>query len=312
VTNDGGCFLTDSRYTTQAGGEVTAFSVAEYRVKLDAVAEWIRLSGSKRVGFVASQLTVAVFDELTGKLPGVEFVQLKDEISEIRAVKDLEEIAVMESVAELASAALTEILPLIRPGVFERDLALELEIAMRRRGADDKAFDFIVASGNRGALPHGRASSKAIASGDLVTFDFGALCNGYNSDETVTVAVGKPDIKLLEVYSIVKEAHDRAIDAVRPGIPLKDLDKVARSFIEERGYGSFFGHGLGHGIGLEVHERPLVSSRSEDLAEEGMIFTIEPGIYIQGLGGVRIEDTVVVEKSGCRLLTKVSKELQLL
>ena len=312
LTNDSGCFLTDSRYTTQAQSEVSAFPVTEYRIKLDAVVEWLGQHSIKRVGFVASQLTVAVYNELTCKLPEVEFVALKDEISDIRAVKDRDELVLLERAAVLASASLEEILPLVRPGVLERELALELEIAMRRRGADDKAFDFIVASGERGALPHGRASEKVISSGEMVTFDFGALCNGYNSDETVTVAVGKQDPRLLDVYTIVKEAHDRAIDAVRPGIPLKELDRVARSFIAERGYGPYFGHGLGHGVGLEVHERPLLSFRSEDKAEVGMVFTVEPGVYIPGLGGVRIEDTVVVENDGCRLLTKFPKELQLL
>jgi Xaa-Pro aminopeptidase len=312
LTSDGGCFLTDSRYTTQAASEVSGVSVAEYRIKLDAVAEWLRLSKGQRVGFVASQLTVAVYDELRAKLSGVEFVPLKDELSDIRGVKDRSELAIMESAAALASESLMEILPLVKPGLLERDLALELEIAMKRRGADDKAFDFIIASGERGALPHGRATGRAFASGEMITIDFGALCNGYNSDETVTIALGKPDPKLLEVYKIVKEAHDRAIDAVKPGVPLKELDQIARALITDSGYGTFFGHGLGHGIGLEIHEKPLVSSRSEDVAAEGMVFTIEPGIYIPGLGGVRIEDTVVVENSGCRLLTKVSKELQML
>lgn len=312
LTADTGCFLTDSRYTTQAGNEVTAFPVAGYKVKLDAVADWLGRFGGTRVGFVASQLTVEVHSELSARLTGIELVPLKDELSAIRAVKDAEEIALIEAAAGLASSALLEILPLVKPGALERDLALELEIVMRRKGADDKAFDFIVASGERGALPHGRASEKALSAGELVTFDFGALFKAYNSDETVTVAVGKPDAKLLEIYAIVKEAHDRAIEAVRPGISLKELDGVARSFIEQRGYGPCFGHGLGHGVGMEIHEKPLVSFRSEDTAVEGMVFTIEPGIYIPGLGGVRIEDTVVVEKSGCRLLTRVSKELQVL
>lgn len=312
LTKEGGCFLTDSRYTTQAASEVSEVALAEYRVKLDAVAEWIRCSGSLKTGFVASQLPVSVYNELSAKLPGFELVPLQDELSDLRAIKDADEIELLSTAARFASEALLEILPLVKPGVSENELALELEIAMRRRGADDKAFDFIVASGDRGALPHGRASRKNIASGEMITFDFGALYNGYYSDETVTVALGEPDPKLLEIYSIVREAHDRAIEAVKPGIFLKDLDSIARSFIEERGFGANFGHGLGHGVGLEIHERPIVSFRSEDIAEEGMVFTIEPGIYIPGLGGVRIEDTVVVERSGCRVLTNVSKELQIL
>ncbi|MBT0665643.1 Xaa-Pro peptidase family protein [Geobacter pelophilus] len=312
VTPDAGCFLTDSRYTTQASREVSGFAVAEYRSKLDAVVEWFSACGCRRIGFIASQLTVEVYDELKAKLPEVEFVALKDELADIRRIKSHEEIVLLETAASLASEAFLSILPLIRPGISERELALELEVAMRRQGADDKAFDFIVASGERGALPHGRASERVICQGELITFDFGAICNGYNSDETVTVALGSPDPQLLDIFSIVKEAHDRAIDAVKPGVPLKDLDRIARSFIAEKGFGSFFGHGLGHGVGLEVHEKPLVSFRSDEIAAEGMVFTIEPGIYVPGLGGVRIEDTVVVEASGCRLLTKVSKELRVL
>jgi Xaa-Pro aminopeptidase len=161
-------------------------------------------------------------------------------------------------------------------------------------------------------MPHGRASEKEIRSGELVTIDFGAVRNGYHSDETVTVALGQPEARLLEVYRIVKEAHDRAVAEVRPGITCRELDAVARDCIHDYGYGEYFGHGLGHGVGLEIHEKPVVSPRSEATVEEGMVLTIEPGIYIPGVGGVRIEDTVVVTESGCRLLTQVPKELMTL
>ncbi len=312
LTPDDGWFLTDSRYTTQARSEVEHFPVAEYRNKLDAVVSRIAEINCMRLGFEASQLSVAVHGELSGKLSGVELVPLGNDLDEIRSVKDAGELAIMAACAAIASDALLDILPLIRPGAIERELALELEIAMKRRGADEKSFDFIVASGERGALPHGRAGERVVQSGELVTIDFGTLYRGYNSDETVTVAVGDPPAQLREIYGIVKEAQKLAIAAVKPGIALRDLDRIARSFIDENGYGSYFGHGLGHGIGLEVHEKPIVSSRSEIVAEEGMVFTVEPGVYVPGLGGVRIEDTVVVEEFGCRLLTKVSKELRVL
>ena len=174
------------------------------------------------------------------------------------------------------------------------------------------APDFIVASGVRGALPHGKASTKVINSGELVTIDFGCVCNGYFSDETITVVVGEPDKRQMEVYSVVKVAHDRALAAVRPGMSLKSLDGLARDYINDMGFGSYFGHGLGHGVGLEVHEQPVVSFRSDGIVDEGMVFTIEPGIYIPGWGGVRIEDTVVVTADGCRVLTRVPKELQVI
>lgn len=181
---------------------------------------------------------------------------------------------------------------------------------MKNAGAEEKAFDFIVASGTRGALPHGKASDKIIAAGELVTIDFGAVYKGYFSDETVTFAVGRTDPRQEQIYSIVKDAHDLAMAAVKPGITFKALDALARDYITEAGFGSNFGHGLGHGVGLEVHESPTVSFRNDGVVEEGMVFTIEPGIYIPGWGGVRIEDTVAVTVDGCDVLTKVPKVLQ--
>jgi len=158
-------------------------------------------------------------------------------------------------------------------------------------------------------MPHGRASNKAIQAGELVTIDFGAVMNGYHSDETVTIGVGQLDQRQQQIYDVVLEAHDRAVAAVRPGVSCKQLDAVARGYIREQGFGDFFGHGLGHGVGLEIHEKPTLSPRSEAVLDEGMVVTIEPGIYIPGWGGVRIEDTVAVTGNGCRLLTGVAKKL---
>jgi Xaa-Pro aminopeptidase/Xaa-Pro dipeptidase len=161
-------------------------------------------------------------------------------------------------------------------------------------------------------MPHGIASEKALRAGESVTIDFGAIKDGYHSDETVTVAVGDPDERLRAIHGIVKTAHDLAIAAVRPGIDCKELDAVAREYIRESGYGDYFGHGLGHGVGLEIHEKPVISPRGITVAVEGMVFTIEPGIYIPGFGGVRIEDTVVVTAEGCRVLTAAPKDLFIL
>lgn len=310
VAGRGACwFLTDSRYTTQAAREVTGCPTIEYRVKLDGIAELLAGQGFMRVGFEAEHTTVAILTALTAKAPGVEFVPIGEELATLRTVKDAGELDLLAETARIASDALLASLAGLRRGVVEREYALDLEFAMRRAGADDKSFDFIVASGERGALPHGRASEKVVASGELVTIDFGAVFGGYHSDETVTVCVGKPDDRQREIYGIVKEAHDRAVAAVRPGVSFRELDAIARGFIEEQGYGAFFGHGLGHGVGLDVHEKPVVSPRGDGVAEEGMVFTIEPGIYIPGWGGVRIEDTVAVTGDGCRLLTRVPKEL---
>ncbi|MDH3999419.1 MAG: aminopeptidase P family protein, partial [Desulfuromonadales bacterium] len=199
------------------------------------------------------------------------------------------------------------IAPMIRPGVSERDIALELEFALKRYGAEEKAFDFIVASGPRGALPHGVASEKIIEEGELVTIDFGCRWEGYHSDETVTLAVGAPSAELCKIYDTVLLAHDQAMDAVAPGLPLAELDRVARDVISAAGYGEYFGHGLGHGVGLEVHEAPSVSPRSKMTVELGMVITIEPGIYLPDVGGVRIEDMVLVTPSGAETLTKIPK-----
>ena len=199
-------------------------------------------------------------------------------------------------------------MPQIVTGVTEAEIALALEIAVRKRGCAEKSFDFIVASGERGALPHGVASDKIISQSDMVTIDFGGRFNGYYSDETVTCALGEPDDKMREVFDIVLEAHDRAISSIKPGVPLKDIDAAARDYIKECGYDDYFGHGLGHGVGLEVHEAPRVSPMSKGLTEAGMVFTVEPGIYLPGLGGVRIEDMVVVTADGCRVLTHLPKK----
>jgi len=312
VTREGGWFLTDSRYTTQASREVGGLEVREYRGKTEGVASLLKGEGGKRVGVDAEHTTVAQFRAIAEALPEVDFVPIGSELDELRLIKDSDEIDFLEKSASIASAALLDVLSQIRPGAVEREIALAMEFAMKRAGADDRSFDFIVASGPRGALPHGKAGDRQIDAGELVTLDFGAVYRGYHSDETVTVAVGEPDLRQREIYGIVKDAHDRAMDAVRPGVTFKELDGLARGYIGDKGYGDYFGHGLGHGVGLDVHELPVVSFKNEGRVEEGMVFTIEPGIYIPDWGGVRIEDTVLVEKDGCRLLTKVPKELMVL
>jgi Xaa-Pro aminopeptidase len=313
VSRDVAWFLCDSRYTAQASAEVHSAEVRECGpVRIDTIAELAGESGLDRIGFEASHTTVTAYRKMAEKLSGIELVELGTSLDEIRICKDAAELEQLGAVAALSSESLAAILGHIKPGVREADIALELEMEMRRRGADDKAFDFIVASGVRGAMPHGRASDKRISSGELVTIDFGAVQNGYHSDETVTVACGEPGSRAREIHAIVKAAHDRAMEAVRPGISCKELDDVARSYIGEKGYGEYFGHGLGHGVGLEIHEAPILSPRSNVLLEEGMVVTIEPGIYIPGFGGVRIEDTVVVTGDGCRALTHANKELVVL
>jgi Xaa-Pro aminopeptidase len=301
--------LVDFRYTAQAKTETTGVTVFEFREKKTALAALLSEHGLKSLGIQAERVSVSFFNELVTHLPTVRFVQLGAEVALLRVVKDSREIECLEKVARIASDTLLDILPTIRPGDTEREIALRLEFAMRTAGADDKSFDIIVASGGRGAFPHGKATSKPLCRGELVTIDFGALLDGYNSDETVTVVLGDPDEQQRKIYHIVKDAHDRAFEAVRPGVQFKDIDSVAREYISQKGYGDYFGHGLGHGVGLDIHEKPVVSFRSEDVVREGMVFTIEPGIYLPGWGGVRIEDLVVATSDGCRLLSRVPKDL---
>jgi Xaa-Pro aminopeptidase len=312
LARDEAWFLCDSRYTTQAAEEVHGAEIREFSAKYEAVCSLIADKKIRRFGIEADHMLVSDFRQLSERLDGCELVGIGAALDSIRSCKDQDEIETLGRVAGLASASLNAVLASLVPGVRETDFALELEIEMRRRGAEARAFDFIVASGERGAMPHGRASNKVLRSGELVTIDFGAVKDGYYSDETVTVAVGRPSDRGREIHAVVRQAHDRAIAAVRPGISCRDLDAVARDYISEQGYDAYFGHGLGHGVGLEIHEKPVVSQRSEAVVEEGMVFTIEPGIYIPGFGGVRIEDTVAVTADGCVILTQVPKDLILL
>ncbi len=300
-------FLTDSRYTTQARNEVSADEINEYKIKADAVIELLQSLDVNKIGFEAS-LTVGFFEELKEKGNSEWlWVNLKDHLQRLRLIKSSAEIDKIVSAADLNEAAFNKISDMIRPGVKENEIALALEFELRKLGSEEKAFDIIVASGERGALPHGVASNKIIQEGELVTIDFGCRVSGYFSDETVTVAVGEVSNELQIIFNTVLEAHDRAINGVKPGIAFTELDNIAREHIASCGYGDYFGHGLGHGVGLEVHEAPVLSPRSKLFAEEGMVFTIEPGIYVPGFGGVRLEDMVQVTENGCRVLTKIPK-----
>lgn len=304
-------FLTDSRYSTQASKEVFADERHEYVVQAEGIVAGLDGCGVRKVGYEADNLTCAALERLRNRSgQRIEWIGLDRPMLALRGIKDEDEILALERAAHLAAAAFDEITPLLQPGVAEREISLALEFALRRHGGDEKSFDFIVAAGERGALPHGAASDRLLRSGELVTIDFGLRLHGYCSDETVTVALGEIDAELERVYATVYQAQEQALAAIRPGIALKEIDAVARNVIAEAGYGPFFGHGLGHGVGLEVHEYPTLSPRSVDTAQVGMVFTVEPGIYLPGKGGVRLEDMVVVTPEGCRKLTRIPKELR--
>jgi Xaa-Pro aminopeptidase len=254
-------------------------------------------------------MTVRQFNKLGEELKEATLEPVDDLVSPLRAVKDEEELRRIRHACAIADAAFEQILPLVRPGVIERDLAIELEHFMKKRGAEKEAFDTIVASGPRSALPHGRASARRLEAGDFVTFDFGARWEGYNSDLTRTVVLGRASDEQRKVYMTVLGAQMAALGAIRAGAEAKQVDAVARDRIAAAGYGERFGHGLGHALGREVHDGGGMNSRSEMKLAAGMVLTVEPGIYINGWGGVRIEDDVVVTGEGCEILTHAPKEL---
>lgn len=310
LTASSSWFLTDSRYTTQARTQVTAERVEEYRVQADGVASALRTAGVRRIGFESGLAYGKVSDLRTRGDSTWEWVPLREELEVLRLIKTADEIAAIAAATRLNALAFAEVEPLIQPGAVERELALALEFALKRRGAEEKAFDFIVASGPRGALPHGVASDRRLAAGELVTIDFGCRVAGYHADETVTVALGTVSSEMRRVFDTVLTAHDLALAAIAPGVPLVEIDRIARESIVTAGYGEFFGHGLGHGVGLEVHEAPTVSPRSKAVVQEGMVFTVEPGIYLPDRGGVRIEDMVLVDSAGARVLTRLPKQFR--
>lgn len=313
VGMDRSVLLVDGRYTTQAKEETAGCDIVEFSDRTNGMIGVISDLGLKQVGIESSTVTLDSFLTLQDRAIGVSLRPLSEEIERIRIVKDADEIALLREAAQISACALTETLEYIEPGVSEQDVAAILEMRMRQAGGEKPSFETIVASGSNAALPHATPGSREIQEGDFVTIDYGTVRGGYHSDETCTVAVGGGITeKQASVYALVKEAHDRAIDAVRAGVPCRDIDAVARGYIDEAGYGACFAHGTGHGVGLEVHEPPRLSGRAEDILEEGMIVTVEPGIYIPGLWGVRIEDTVMVEKNGCEILTKMSKDLRIL
>lgn len=310
ISADEALLLTDFRYISQAGEEAPGFDVVRYDVLPHRLGELLAPRHGARIGFEAHKVTVSSMNELREApgADGVQWVATRDVVERIRGVKSPEELLLMQRAIDIADACFEYIVEKMKPGVTEREVAWMMEVFMREQGASALSFPSIVASGVNGALPHARPSDKPLQAGEFVTLDFGCVWEGYNSDMTRTVFIGEPTEEDAALYELVLTAQEAGVAAVRPGIVAKEVDKVARDIITEAGYGDRFGHGLGHGIGMEVHEEfPRLSTRGEVTLVPGMVASVEPGVYIPGRGGIRIEDLVVVTEDGCRVLTKSPK-----
>ena len=307
--------FTDGRYKEQACAEVEGARVMLGRkAALVSAGEWLnengKRAGIRTLGIEAQHLTVAERAQLQKALrPDTRLREVPPLVERARMVKDEEEINRLRSAVRLGSSLFDAALKVIRPGTKEIEVAAEMEYEARRAGAEGMSFETIIASGPRSALPHGRASTAEIPPNGFVVCDFGIILAGYCSDTTRTVHVGKPNGDARNMYDAVREAQQAAIDSVRAGVSVAKVDQAARKVLTARGLGKYFTHSTGHGVGLEIHEMPRVARGQPEHLRSGMAITVEPGVYLPGVGGVRIEDMVVVSEGGCEVLTPTSKKL---
>jgi len=313
ITQNEAQFLCDFRYTEQAAVEVRGYGIEEMKGSLQTRAgERLAALGVEAVAFEPGYMTVSERDAIAAAYSGT-LKPVSDIVSALRVRKSPEEIAKIRAAGELAEGVLNDLVAQLEPGTTERELAAQFEYQFKARGARGASFDTIALFGARSSLPHGQPGDWALEAGDIVLLDFGCRLDGYCSDLTRTYAFGRiPAAWFEEVYELTLTAQRMALEAIRPGMLCKDLDAVARSIISDAGHGDHFGHGLGHGVGIEIHEAPRLNPESQTLLEPGMIVTIEPGIYLPERGGVRIEDLVVVTKDGCENLSGTPKELRIL
>jgi Xaa-Pro aminopeptidase len=315
VTSDETIFLTDFRYRTQAQNEVGAHA----RVVIAARGLWreaakiIKKQGISRVGFEAEHISVATWQEIKKLVePKSQTIATQRAVENLRLFKDADELAIIRQAVQIADETMAEALELLRPGLSEREVATAIENGVKKRGASGLSFETIVASGTRGALPHGVASDKILETGDMITIDMGARFQNYCSDMTRTVCLGKSNAKQREIYELTWRAQVAASKALQPGLSCKAADTIARQIIDDAGYKGAFGHGLGHGVGIDIHEAPRLSQLGKGTLEAGQIVTSEPGIYLADFGGVRIEDMLFITENGAEVLTKTPKPEKLL
>ncbi len=310
VTRDKAFFLTDFRYQEQVKRQVSG--AESIIIKKDFYTEFKEREAMKFTGAIGIESPFITYDMLTKmqeSLPGCEWVGTENIVEEIASIKDKDELDKILIAVKITDDVFAEVVKMVKPGVREVDLAAEITYRHIKKGADGNSFDPIVASGANSSLPHAGFSEKEIETGDFVTFDMGCIYQGYCSDMTRTVVVGEPTAKHREIYDIVLKAQLAAIDACKGEMSGTALDKVARDVIKDAGYGEYYGHGLGHGLGIEVHAHPRATFVLDHWLKSGQVLTIEPGIYLPGWGGVRIEDDVIIRDDGCEILTGTPKEL---
>lgn len=307
-------FITDFRYRTQAAsqmGDLAHIAIADKGLWKEA-ARVLKKHGVQRLGFEAEHTSVAAHTEIQKQVAPLETVATSGTVEALRMIKEADELEIMRQSARIADEAFAHALSLLRPGIAELEIANQIELKIRELGGQGTSFDTIVASGTRSALPHGVASEKLLEKGDMVTIDMGARFGGYCSDMTRTVCLGKASKKHKEIYALTHQAQVAASAALRPGFGCKAADAVARAVISEAGYGDYFGHGLGHGVGMDIHEGPRLSKLGKGKLQAGMVVTSEPGIYLPEWGGVRIEDMLVITPEGAEILTGTPKPGRLL
>lgn len=299
--------FTDFRYLEQAeketkGFEVVKWTVDEYRI----INNYIKM---ERIGFEENFFTYQQFRKLKKDLGNIRLVPTQNLVEDLRIIKDEDEIKKIKKAARISDKTFHYLLDFIKPGLTEQEIQAEIEFFMRKSGAERAAFNPIVASGKNSSMPHHRAGNRKIKDIDLIKLDYGATCEGYHSDMTRTIFIGKVSAKKKKIYQIVKDSLTLAEGEMGAGKKCAELDKLAREYIKKSDYGEYFGHGLGHGVGLSVHERPSLNFSSRELLKPGMVLTIEPGIYLTNFAGVRIEDLVLVTDQGIEILTESTKEL---
>ncbi|MCJ1656290.1 aminopeptidase P family protein [Staphylococcus sp. NRL 16/872] len=303
--------ITDFRYIEQATNQAVNFEIINRKGSInDEIISIINNQNFQKVGFEGRLVSYDTYQILNNT--SAQLVSIGNEIEHIREIKTPEEIEKIKIAAKIVDDTYNYLLETVKVGMTEREVKALLESKMLELGADGPSFDTIVASGYRGALPHGVASDKVIEQGDMITLDFGAYYRGYCSDITRTFAIGEPDTKLKEIYDIVLKSQIKAINEIKPGMSVEEADALSRDYIDAHGYGAEFGHSLGHGIGLEIHEGPLLSKNANGTIEVNNCVTIEPGIYVDGLGGVRIEDDILITENGREVFTKCTKDLIIL